>query len=319
MRTPTRNISCFYVPIKPTARGNLLCDIKRAGYIHALQTKCSSPPIGLDWHGFTLPQSRKARGHLLGWRSSTTSVETRRSSSPSPTADMAVPRLHLHLQDHRAHVHEPAGHGLFLSRGSIASGSPHPGRRGLSRSPAAVDKPRTAQSGSEEARRGSASWAAPGAVRRVGSTSRRRRSRSHRYPPAVKTCRLRSQRRAVSALPGVHADAQHHLRRDARRAPLRHRDGARTRSRQQNALPRAADPARLARLRAVVEAARAQSAARAACSTTSAAPHLRRCSPTAGPGTPRLHVHVAPSPGSRAQRPRARALPLARVVPASGS
>ncbi len=66
VRTPTRNISCFYVPIKPTTRGTLLCDIKRAGYSRALQRKCSSPPIGLDWHGFTLPQARKAQVSCSG-------------------------------------------------------------------------------------------------------------------------------------------------------------------------------------------------------------------------------------------------------------
>jgi hypothetical protein len=61
VKTPSKNISCFYVPIKPTARGNLLCDIKQAGYIPALQTRCGSQPIGLDWHGFTLPQTKKAQ------------------------------------------------------------------------------------------------------------------------------------------------------------------------------------------------------------------------------------------------------------------
>jgi hypothetical protein len=66
VRTPSKNISCFYVPIKPTARGNLLCDIKQAGYVKRLQQKCSSPPIGLDWHGFTLPQSRQAHVTCTG-------------------------------------------------------------------------------------------------------------------------------------------------------------------------------------------------------------------------------------------------------------
>jgi hypothetical protein len=30
VETPSRNISCFYVPVRPTARANLLCNIKRA-------------------------------------------------------------------------------------------------------------------------------------------------------------------------------------------------------------------------------------------------------------------------------------------------
>jgi len=59
VKTPTRNISCFYVPIKPTARGNLLCDIKRSSYSRAEQNGCQAR-TGLDWHGFSLSQRGKA-------------------------------------------------------------------------------------------------------------------------------------------------------------------------------------------------------------------------------------------------------------------
>src|SRR3954470_4397158 len=60
VKTPSRNISCFYVPIKPTARGTLLCNIKQAVYAHALVKKCGSPPIRVDWGGFSVPQAGKA-------------------------------------------------------------------------------------------------------------------------------------------------------------------------------------------------------------------------------------------------------------------
>lgn len=60
VKTPTRNISCFYVPIKPTARGNLLCNIKVSLYSRAQQNGCQARS-GLDWHGFELSTSRKAQ------------------------------------------------------------------------------------------------------------------------------------------------------------------------------------------------------------------------------------------------------------------
>lgn len=59
VKTPTRNISCFYVPIKPTARGNLLCTIKSALYSRAQQNGCQAR-TGLDWHGFELSNTRRA-------------------------------------------------------------------------------------------------------------------------------------------------------------------------------------------------------------------------------------------------------------------
>ncbi len=60
VKTPTRNISCFYVPIKPTTRGYLLCAIKTASYSRAEQSRCQAR-TGLDCHGFELSTSRKAQ------------------------------------------------------------------------------------------------------------------------------------------------------------------------------------------------------------------------------------------------------------------
>jgi hypothetical protein len=60
VKTPTRNISCFYVPIKPTTHGTLLCDIRRASYLGRLQNKCIASS-GLDWHGFSLPWNNRGR------------------------------------------------------------------------------------------------------------------------------------------------------------------------------------------------------------------------------------------------------------------
>jgi hypothetical protein len=60
VRTPSKNITCFYVPARPAAHGNLLCNIKHAVYTRALQARCIAPPTGLDWHGFTLSDTKRA-------------------------------------------------------------------------------------------------------------------------------------------------------------------------------------------------------------------------------------------------------------------
>jgi hypothetical protein len=65
VKTPTRNISCFYVPIKPTTRGNLLCSIQSSSYGRAEQNGCQAR-TGLDWHGFELSNTRKAQPECTG-------------------------------------------------------------------------------------------------------------------------------------------------------------------------------------------------------------------------------------------------------------
>ena len=56
--SPTGNIKCLFVPGPP--RGMMLCQIKRADYAKRLVAYCGSPPIGVDWAGFTLGATRKA-------------------------------------------------------------------------------------------------------------------------------------------------------------------------------------------------------------------------------------------------------------------
>ena len=65
VKTPTRNISCFYVPIKPTSHGNLLCAIAKSSYSRAQQAGCQAR-VGLDWHGFELSTSGKAQPVCTG-------------------------------------------------------------------------------------------------------------------------------------------------------------------------------------------------------------------------------------------------------------
>ena len=61
VRTPTGNIRCFYVPIKPTQHGTLLCDLEHADFARVAQATCMARS-GLDWHGFALPWN--GRGEL---------------------------------------------------------------------------------------------------------------------------------------------------------------------------------------------------------------------------------------------------------------
>jgi hypothetical protein len=65
VKTPTRNISCFYVPVKPTTRGNLLCAVAKASFSRAEQEGCQAR-AGLDWHGFELSDRGKARPVCTG-------------------------------------------------------------------------------------------------------------------------------------------------------------------------------------------------------------------------------------------------------------
>jgi hypothetical protein len=54
-RSPSGNISCLFVPGRPVT---LLCGIAHADYAAALQDGCMARAT-VDWHGFTLPATRK--------------------------------------------------------------------------------------------------------------------------------------------------------------------------------------------------------------------------------------------------------------------
>jgi hypothetical protein len=55
IRTPSGNISCFFVAGPP---GHVLCSIRHAAYARALQDRCGAT-ASLDWHGFELTPRRK--------------------------------------------------------------------------------------------------------------------------------------------------------------------------------------------------------------------------------------------------------------------
>jgi hypothetical protein len=52
-RSPTRNITCVFIPGRPAT---MLCTIGQADYAKTLQKRCLGPNgAGVDWHGFVLP------------------------------------------------------------------------------------------------------------------------------------------------------------------------------------------------------------------------------------------------------------------------
>jgi hypothetical protein len=65
LTTPSRNISCFFIPDWPTENGVLLCNIRVALYHDRLQTSCLDGP-GLAWRGFALPWSGPAQVFCAG-------------------------------------------------------------------------------------------------------------------------------------------------------------------------------------------------------------------------------------------------------------
>jgi hypothetical protein len=117
VKTPSKNISCFYVPQRPTTHGNLLCTIKQAAYTRALQARCSAPPTGLDWHGFTLSDTKRgellcAGGLMYDGRDTPTFVTLAYGTTWRHAGFTCTSRV-AGLTCTNAH-----GHGLFLSRAS---------------------------------------------------------------------------------------------------------------------------------------------------------------------------------------------------------
>jgi hypothetical protein len=117
VRTPSKNISCLYVPQRPTTHGNLLCNIKQAVYTKALQSRCIAPPTGLDWHGFTLSDTKRgeilcAGGLMYDGRDTPTFVTLAYGTTWRHGGFTCASRLTGLTCTNRF------GHGLFLSRAS---------------------------------------------------------------------------------------------------------------------------------------------------------------------------------------------------------
>ena len=107
VKTPTRNISCFYVPIKPTTRGNLLCAIRTSSYSRAEQDGCQAR-AGLDWHGFELSTSGKAQPVCTGGVLYDIGRDTPTFVVLAYGRTWQLARVLVHVARQRAHVHERA-------------------------------------------------------------------------------------------------------------------------------------------------------------------------------------------------------------------
>ena len=120
VRTPSKNISCFYAPIKPTARGTLLCNIEEAVYANALVKHCGAAPIGLDWGGIP-PRSRRRRRRRSSAPAASCTTSTGRQPALVTLAYGKTWRYRGFTCRSRfvgLTCKNSAGHGLFLSRES---------------------------------------------------------------------------------------------------------------------------------------------------------------------------------------------------------
>jgi hypothetical protein len=117
VRTPSKNISCFYIPRQSTTQGSLLCGIKQAAYTGALQARCTAPPTGLDWHGFWLTQTGKGEvlcaGGIMHRPQDTPKLVTLAYGSTWRYRGFTCTSRFTGLT-----CINTAGHGLFLSRES---------------------------------------------------------------------------------------------------------------------------------------------------------------------------------------------------------
>jgi Glycerol uptake facilitator and related permeases (Major Intrinsic Protein Family) len=112
IRTPTGNISCFYVP----GGSSLLCDIKQADYLKRVQSQCTARS-GLDWHGFTLNATKKGDIVCSGGILYNSNKNYPKYTTLPVRQDLEVQLLHVHVALHRAHVrvaHRPRA--LHLAR-----------------------------------------------------------------------------------------------------------------------------------------------------------------------------------------------------------
>ena len=104
VKTPSRNIGCFYVPIKPTMHGNLLCDIHDASYLRTSKGAASLPPdlTGTVSHSYGIGRARSSAraGRCTTW------AATRRPTPWALWKAVVLPLFLVHLPRHRVDVHE---------------------------------------------------------------------------------------------------------------------------------------------------------------------------------------------------------------------
>jgi hypothetical protein len=116
VRTPSGNITCFFVPGPP---GHLLCDVHRAVYLGRLQDGCMAR-AGLDWHGFEVYVRRRTdyvcSGGIL--YNSNTSYPSFTTVPYGKTWQHGAFRCWSRVTGLTCRARTGPGHGIFLSRQS---------------------------------------------------------------------------------------------------------------------------------------------------------------------------------------------------------
>jgi hypothetical protein len=114
-RSPTANIRCF---VLVGHSGDLLCTIGSSSYAKALQTRCISGGVGVDWHGFTLGATGKATLNCSG------GIQYDPATDRLPTSTLAYGSkwrsgaYTCASSSSGVTCHNRHGHGLFVSRTS---------------------------------------------------------------------------------------------------------------------------------------------------------------------------------------------------------
>jgi hypothetical protein len=122
-RSPSRNITCLFIPSAPFQSGSgptpatMLCTIAQADYTKALQARCLGPKGGgVDWHGFLLPAARKGAVSCSG------GILYNPATQKPTYVTLAYGKTWRHKmfsctsQLRGVNCSNPHGHGIFVSR-----------------------------------------------------------------------------------------------------------------------------------------------------------------------------------------------------------
>ena len=117
-RSPSRNISCLFIPSAPVDSGSgrtpatILCTLAHADYAKTLQGRCK----GLDWHGFLLPAARKGAVNCSGGILYNPSTQHPRYITLAYGKTWRQKMLSCTSQFNGVNCSNLHGHGMFISR-----------------------------------------------------------------------------------------------------------------------------------------------------------------------------------------------------------
>jgi hypothetical protein len=121
-RSPSRNISCLFVPSAATSSGGrtpatLLCKIARADYATLLQRRCLGPAGGgVDWHGFELAATTKGAVECSGGILYNPTTQHPSYVTLAYGRTWRQKMFSCTSRTQGVNCSTPSGHGLFVSR-----------------------------------------------------------------------------------------------------------------------------------------------------------------------------------------------------------